>query len=90
MLHVVLSCSSSTEAWLLRFGLEPSINLARAPTIFVCSPRFAVKVWRAVRLGPDGEPLSTEGYVLKRMFLEKGQHVMQAGIRYCTSLLYRK
>lgn len=34
-----------------------------------------------MRLGPDGEPMSKEGYVLKRMLLEKGKHVMQAGIR---------
>lgn len=42
---------------------------------------FPCKVWRGVRLGPDGEPMSKEGYVLKRMLLEKGNHVMQAGIR---------
>ncbi|CAM9501869.1 unnamed protein product [Ectocarpus fasciculatus] len=39
------------------------------------------EVWRGVRLGPDGKPSLADGYVLKRMLLEKGQHVLQAGIR---------
>ena len=51
---------------------------------------FSCKVWRGVRLGPDGEPMTTEGYVLKRMLLEKGKHVMQAGIRYGSNMLYRR
>lgn len=43
-----------------------------------------------MKLGPDGEPTSTEGYVLKRMLLEKGKHIMQAGIRYLSaSFTYR-
>lgn len=32
-------------------------------------------------MGPDGEPSSAEGFILKRMLLEKGRHVLQAGIR---------
>lgn len=32
-------------------------------------------------MGPDGKLSSEEGFVLKRMLLEKGQHVLQAGIR---------
>lgn len=51
----------------------------------VCKPVYLciyhIQVWRAVRLGPDGEPISAEGFILKRMLLEKGRHVLQAGIR---------
>ncbi|CAM9878966.1 unnamed protein product, partial [Choristocarpus tenellus] len=39
------------------------------------------QVWRGMRVGPDGVPVSSSGYILKRMLLEKGEHVLQAGLR---------
>lgn len=60
-------------------GVSNTVGREINSRLVTCATR---QVWRGVRLGADGKPSSAEGYVLKRMLLEKGQHVLQAGIRW--------